>query len=330
MTTIRAALVKEVGRLPVCETTTLKERLPNQVQVKVVASGVHQLVKALASGQHYAAGGQLPMVPGVDGSGYLPNGDPVYFISFMDRQSTGAMASLINIDQSCCLPVPPNADLKKVAALANPAMSSWLALRCRAAQPLPRDFQVLIIGATGASGQLAIQIARQLGASRVIGTARNATLLNELANTSNGLDVAIPLPATDDDEAAFQERIGQETTKVDVVLDYLGGHPAELCLRSMVPLRQDKQQRLDFVQIGSMAGPDVTVPASALRSANFYVSGSGLGSITPTEMKQQLAELVQHLGVGTLDFPIVEKDVSQVEQVWNERTDGRLVLTFEQ
>ncbi|KAI8072341.1 hypothetical protein BC940DRAFT_292362 [Gongronella butleri] len=331
---VRAAAVTTLGAAPKCIDLTLGAPLAGQVQINVVASAVHQLVKARASGKHYSASeaAVLPMVVGVDGCGYrVDDGAPVYYITFMDKQSTGAMAARINVAQHAVLPVPPQADLKRIAALVNPAMSSWLALRTRAGpaavQPGAR---VLIVGATGASGQLAIQIARALGAAQIVGVARNAQLLQSLTKAGEGLDAAVALPTDTAGEEAFTKELAKHTTHTDVVLDYLSARPAELCIQTLIAARENKQQRLDWIQIGSMAGPNITVPAMALRSANFYLSGSGIGSISPQEMKKEVVGLIDLIAQGKLTHKIVERDVSQVEQAWDAEHDGRLVITFEQ
>lgn len=318
--TIKAAVVTDFNSPPRFQDIDIADPLEDQVQLKVVASGLHQLVKARASGKHYSTGTKLPLIPGVDGVGQLPNGDYVYFLGF-DKNSTGSFAEYANILKEDCLPLPKGADPKVVAALVNPAMSSWLALKDRI--QVKEGFSVLINGVTGVSGQLAIQIARSLGASRIIGTGRNEAVLKNLL--ANGLDAAITLS---DDQDALKQAIAREAANVDVVLDYLYGPPAELAINTIISNRANAVQRLDWVQIGNMAGPTITLPAGPLRLANFYISGSGLGSISMPDIRRELTELVKKLASGELTAAVDVQQLHDIEKVWNAKSDGRQVFVL--
>src|SRR6201996_7097556 len=148
----------------------------DQLRVDVVASGLHRRVRSQADGSHYTSPGELPLVPGVDGVARLPDGTLRYFA--LGDTPSGAMAEQTVIDLRQSFELPGGTDPVQVAAAMNPAMSAWVALRRRI------DFQpgqsVLILGATGSSGQLAVQVAKQLGAQRVIAAGRNPERLAEL------------------------------------------------------------------------------------------------------------------------------------------------------
>ncbi|KAM3584460.1 hypothetical protein VKS41_003274 [Umbelopsis sp. WA50703] len=320
--TIKAAVVTEFGKSPAYLDFELPAPLESQVQVKVLAAGLHQLVKSRASGQHYSATTKLPMVAGVDGVGELPNGERVFFMAF-DKDSTGTIAQYANILKNDCVPIPSGGDTNTIAALINPAMSSWMALRCRAS--CKPNSTVLIMGVTGTSGQLAVQIAKSLGASRVIGAGRNQKALDSLLG--KGLDATITL--SDDTEKTKQD-FARTAANVDVVLDYLWGPPAELAIGSIIAARADKAHRLDWVQIGQMAGPTINFPASALRLSNFYVCGSGLGSVSPPQFRSELGELVKRLATGDFTADVDVRKFSYVEDVWTSKADnGRTVFVIE-
>lgn len=318
--TIKAAVVNDFKLAPQYQEIEIPNPLEDQVQIKVIAAGLHQLVKARASGLHYSAGTKLPLIPGVDGVGQLPNGEHTYFMTF-DKNSTGSYAEYANVLKDDCLPVPKGADPKVIAALVNPAMSSWLALRSRV--QLKKGFSVFILGVTGTSGQLAIQIAKALGASRVVGAGRNQAALNNLL--ANGLDAAVALS---DDPEVNKQAFAREAANVDVVLDYLWGAPAEQAIGAIVSNRANVVQRLDWVQIGNMAGATITFPAGPLRLANFYVSGSGLGSISMADMRTELTELIKKLASGELSTAIDVQNLSDIQKVWTSKSDGRLVFVL--
>ena len=187
----------------------------------------------------------------------------------LPRAPFGAMAERTVVADGQWLPLPDDLDDATAAVIANPGMSSWAALTERAG--LQAGDTVLVNGATGAAGLLAVRIARHLGASRVIATGRNKAVLDTL-----GADSVVPLG--DDEEAleaALQEHFADG---IDVVLDYLWGPSARSILiagakaaREGVPIR--------FVQIGSAGGAEIAMPAAVLRSSSFEMKGSGLGSV---------------------------------------------------
>ncbi|ORX98980.1 zinc-binding dehydrogenase family protein [Basidiobolus meristosporus CBS 931.73] len=314
---INAALVHTLGEAPRYAQTLLKGPLEDQVQVKVLATGLHQLVRSRASGKHYSSGGTLPLIPGVDGVGTLPSGEKVYFAAF--GPGSGSFAEYVNVNKKEYIPIPQDADPATIAALVNPAMSSWLALNCRA--QLKPGFSVLILGVTGASGKLAIQVARCLGASRIVGLGRNQETLEALR--SSGLDATVALT---DDINATKASIAKEAANVDIVLDYLWGPPAQYTMEAILAHRTEADQRLDWVQIGNMAGPSMQLPAKLLRSSNFVVSGSGIGSVSLPDMLKEISKLVVELSTGRLTHPVSRHQLSDIEKVWNAKEADRVVF----
>src|ERR1700744_2949755 len=140
-----------------------------EVLADVLAAGLHPRVRSGAAGKHYTSSGTLPMIPGIDGVGRLPDGRLVYFAAADDV--LGTMADQAVVDPRPAVDPPDGADVAKVAAAMNPAMSSWVALRRRV--PLKPGQSVLILGATGNAGAMAVQVARRLGAGRVVGAGRD-------------------------------------------------------------------------------------------------------------------------------------------------------------
>src|SRR5262249_26458538 len=150
--------------------------------------------------------------------GFLEDGTRVYCGGA--RPPYGMMAERTVVSQAWCLPVPEEIDDVTAAALPNPAMSAWLALVWRAR--LHSGEAVLILGATGVAGQLAVQIAKRLGAGRVVAAGRNQRVLSTLRDL--GADAAIRLDLPDQELiAAFVGEGGHG--RFDVVLDYVWGHP---------------------------------------------------------------------------------------------------------
>jgi NADPH:quinone reductase-like Zn-dependent oxidoreductase len=219
---MKAAVVNILGQPPRYQDFPEPTPVEGEALVHVRAAGLHPIVKALASGSHYAGKGEVPSVPGVDGVGTLDDGRRVYF--GFARMPWGTMCERTVTRLSRCLPLPDDIGDAQAAAIANPGMSAYLSIKERAG--LVRGETILILGATGVAGHLAIQAARHLGASRIIGAGRN---LDALAGEN--IDALISLNQPED---AIRDAFAVEVKKgIDVVIDYLWGHPTELLLQAL-------------------------------------------------------------------------------------------------
>src|ERR1700712_3514680 len=149
----------------------------HQVLVDLLPVGLHPRTRSGASGTHYTSSARLPMIPGIDGVGRRPDGKRIYFVA--DDDAIGTMAERALADVRRSIELPDGVDAAKVAAVMNPAMSSWVALRRRV--PIQPGQTVLVLGATGNAGTMAVQVAKRLGAGRVIGAGRDRARLDALA-----------------------------------------------------------------------------------------------------------------------------------------------------
>jgi NADPH:quinone reductase-like Zn-dependent oxidoreductase len=304
---MKAAIVVEAGRAPVYG--QFREPVPgaDEVRVTVSAAALSTVVKSRASGRHYSSPGSLPFVVGIDGVGRLDDGRRVYFV--LPRAPFGSMSERTVVSGSQFIALPDGLDDVTAAAIANPGMSAWAAFRERA--KLKSGETVLVNGATGTAGRLAVQIAKHMGAKKVIATGRNAERLEEVK--SLGADVTIPLGSIDNEfEGALQEQFHQG---IDVVLDYLWGESAERVIIAgaksgigAVPIR--------FVHVGSVSGANITLPSAALRSSAIELMGSGIGSVSLERLLKSIEELTQTavpagFAIETKTFPL-----SEVEVVW--------------
>ena len=263
---------------------------PYEVLVDVVGAGLHPRVRSQADGSHYTSTDELPLVPGIDGVGRLSDGHLVYFI--LPDTTMGAMSERTVVDLRRSIPLPAGADAIRIAAAMNPAMSSWVALRRRIRFEPGQD--VLVLGATGSAGQMAVQIARNLGAGRVVAAGRNQQLLDTLP--ALGADVTIGL---DGDPAEVAARLGGAAQDVDVVIDYLWGAPAEQAMVALVTGRADRGKTLSWIQIGSVASPTATIPSAALRASKLQIVGSGQGSVDTADILAELPVLADRISDGT-------------------------------
>ncbi len=219
---MKAAIVPGAGQAPVYGDFSAPAPADGENRIRVSAAGLSPLVRGRASGVHYSSSGRFPVVVGVDGVGRLDDGSRVYF--FLPREPYGAMAEQTVVPLARCVMLPDALDDVTAAAIANPGMSSWAAYTERAR--LKAGETVLVNGATGASGRLAVQIAKHLGAKKVIASGRNAEALKCVA--ALGADVTIELVA---DDAAMESAFrGQFAGGVDVVSTICGaGAPNAFC-----------------------------------------------------------------------------------------------------
>jgi NADPH:quinone reductase-like Zn-dependent oxidoreductase len=306
---VKAAIVTAAGRTPVYG--DFREPVPadDEVRITVSAAALSNVVKSRASGTHYSFAAETPFVVGIDGVGRLDDGHRVYFV--LPRPPLGSMSEKTVLRLSQCVALPDELDDVTAAAMANPGMSAWAALKERAR--LTAGETVLINGATGTAGRLAVQIAKYLGAGKVVATGRNAAGLK--AVSALGADVTILLSEAGE---AFEDALKEQfRAGIDVVLDYLWGQSAERVI--VAGARSGKEAGpIRFVQIGAVSAPNITLPSAALRSSAITLMGSGIGSIPQERLLQAIGELLQAAIPGGFEIATRTFPLCEVERVWAE------------
>lgn len=313
---MKAAVVREAGHAPVF--SEFKEPSPEngEVVVRVAMAALSPLTKSRAAGAHYSSREDLPFVPGVDGVGTLDDGRRAYFV--LPRSPFGAMAEKTVVDPDHCIVLPNGIDDATAAAIANPGMSSWAALTERAR--FKRGECVLINGATGAAGTLAVQIARHLGARKVIATGRNTDVLKDLVHV--GADVTVSFGDDHKLETLLKEQFREG---VDVVLDYLWGSSAEAILLAAARAGKDGVP-IRYIQIGSVSGGTIQLPSAILRSTAIQMMGSGIGSIALPKLIEAIAALLEATANGFVKIKPSVVPLENVEMVWNDSGRDRVVF----
>lgn len=239
--------------------------------------------------------------------GTTEDNQTVYWASF----DTPSMAEYVNLPAKIVKPLPAGTDPVQAAGIINPAMSSWMAFKSRTTD-LPPDFTVLILGATSASGRVAIPLARALGAKKIVGAARSKVALETL-----GLDASIVIAdnANETDISALGD--------VDVILDYVYG-PFTVHLFSSLKSTRPVQ----YVHIGSLAALDISLPGAVLRSKNLTIRGSGPGAWSTLQVAQSMDQLLP-LIKDLPEQPIKTVRLKDVEKAWNSAGGERLVVVME-
>jgi NADPH:quinone reductase-like Zn-dependent oxidoreductase len=319
---MKAAIIRELGRPPSYGDFADPSPQPGETTVSVAAAAVSPLTLSRASGAHYSAGISLPFVPGVDGVGKTPDGRRVYF-SF-PKPPFGSMAERVTVAANRLVPLPDGLDDATAAAAANAGMSCWIPLTLLA--PIRPGESVLINGATGTAGRTAIQVAKHLGARKVIATGRDETKLRTLSEL--GADVVLPLGQPPE---TLRDAVRKEAHESDigVVLDYLWGPSAETILAALGgPDAPRGATRIRYVQVGALAGSTIALASAQLRSSGVEILGSGLGSSTDKDIQAGIGRFFEAFVTARFRVAIDVRSLSEVEHAWEETAgEKRLVFT---
>ncbi len=245
---------------------------------------------------------------GIDGVGRLSDGRRVYFV--LPTAPFGSMAEQSRVKASHCLVLPDELNDVTAAAIAIPGMSSWAALQESA--KFQAGETVLINGATGTSGRLAVQIAKYLGAKKVIVTGRNTEVLKSLL--SLGADMAIPL--VEDEEALEKAFLEPFYEGIDVVLDYLWGPSIERLLIAAAKAGQEGVP-IRFIQIGAASAYSISLANPILRSSAIQLMGSGIGSVPFNRLLRAIDGVLQATVPGAFEIATTTVPLSKVEEAWS-------------
>jgi len=322
---MKAAIITQLGTTPVY--SDYPDPVPaneNELLLKVEAASVKNLDKLRASGKHYASYTELPAVVGIDGVGTLEDGTRVYA-----QGISGTLAEQALIRKGHYVIVPEGLDNIQAAALPNAVIGAAMALRFRA--KMKAGDVVLINGATGVTGQLAVQLARYDGASKIIVTGRNAGVLEELKGL--GADEVISLLGSDEEIIDRIKGLHKETP-ISCVIDYLWGKPVELIISALKGGGVDSfTPQVKIVTVGSMAGETITLGSGTLRSSAIEILGSGLGSLSKDELNRFYTEILPEVfdlaKQGKLKLNTEVMLLSEIEKAWNKKLEGgvRLVIS---
>ncbi|HKD86822.1 MAG TPA: zinc-binding alcohol dehydrogenase family protein [Terriglobales bacterium] len=314
-----AAVVHKLGELPRCEPFPEPVAGEGEVIVHVHAAALKPVDKQMASGSHYASPRQAPFVCGTDGVGHLNDGRRVFFGGC--RSPYGAMAQRTVVPGAFAFPLPDTLADETAAALMNPGVSAWLTLAARA--KLVAGENVLILGATGVTGRLAVRIAKLMGAGRVVAAGRNQQALHSLSGL--GADATIRLDMAEDElREAFVREAG--APGFQVVIDYLWGPPTEILLSAMTShtfAAVGTETRL--VQVGESAGPTISLPAAVLRSHALTILGTA--GIPSREILADALQRVLACGAkGELKVDTVAVRLANIEAAWQQNHSGSRIV----
>ncbi|MCP2265657.1 zinc-binding alcohol dehydrogenase family protein [Promicromonospora thailandica] len=316
---MRAAVVNTAGEPPVCAEFADPVARPGQEPLHLVGAGLHHVVRGLAAGRHYGSDHTFPLVPGVDAVARTGDGRLVY--TGFARAPWGTMAERMVTPFE--LELPAGADPLEVAAGMNPGLSGWMVLSARRKE-VGRLGTVLVLGATGASGTLAVRAAQALGAERVVAAGRDPESLERL----RGLG-AVPVSLGHDEPGAVAHALAAAVDDAPpaLVLDFVWGPVAEAAFAALGrggPAADGPE--IAYVQIGSLAGSEAALPAALLRSRRIRITGSGIGAFSRAELLAEAPAVLAAFADGTLQMPYTAYPLSRVGDAWAHRGSARAVV----
>jgi len=288
----------------------------NEVLMTVKASAIKNFDKSQVGGTHYSSQQNISTakVIGNDGAGILEDGTRVYALG------NGMMAEKAVVKKNYLIKIPDGLDDATAAALPNAVAGSAMALRFRA--QMKGGETLLINGATGFTGKIAVQIAKFYGAKKIIATGRNLQSLQKLLKL--GADEIV---STDQADQDFISQLKQthNITPFDIVIDYLWGHSAELILE-LLKGTGDFTSATKFISIGSVTGNTLLLSSDILRSADIRIYGSGIGSWTREQMKELFTKIVPEIFNLAAEKKITVEteniDIENIASLWNIKTSA--------
>lgn len=284
----------------------------DEIIVNVKAVAIKHFDKGHAAGKHYSSDAPAPegRVIGGDGVCLLEDGSRVYGMGV-----SGMLAEKAAIHKDRMVKIPTALDDATAAALPNAVIGAAMGLRFKA-DIKPGDV-VLINGATGFTGQVAIQIAKYYGAKKVIVTGRNLTFLNSLL--ALGADETVSVIQHDEQFKAQLKAIHTQTP-IDIIIDYLWGHTAEMIL-ACIKGDGSFTNKIRYVSVGSMTGDLIQLSAANLRSVDIQLTGSGLGAWSKHQVglffSEILPEMFQLAAEGKLKVQTISVKLKNIAYLWN-------------
>jgi NADPH:quinone reductase-like Zn-dependent oxidoreductase len=316
---MKAAILNQLGSTPVYK--NFPDPIPKndeQILINVEAAAINNFDKLRAKAGHYVSYRTLPAIVGSDGVGVFEDGTKIYALGI-----TGMMAEKALISKNRYTILPDGIDLAIAAVLPNAAFGSAMVLQSRA--KFKSGDVVMINGATGVTGQLAVQMAKHYGASKIVAAGRNEKTLQKLKIL--GADEIISLKQ---DETSIIQQIKEihRHSPIDIVIDYLWGRPVELIIQSIrLEGMNLNPHKVKVVTVGDMAGHNIALNSGDLRSADIELLGSGLGTFLPKDLMEFstkiLPEIFALAAAGKLKIKIQKEKLENIENAWNNEVDGK-------
>ena len=283
--------------------------------IEIVAVALNPVDLAVAAGRFYGGHPSLPYVPGCEAVGRR-DGELLYL--FGERWGTGRdgfLVERVDFPPSLAVPVPDGLDDAVAPACGIAGIAGWLPVARRA--PVRSDDRVLVLGATGTVGSVAVQAARELGAERVVAAGRDPARLRRALEL--GADAAVSLEG-DDLPTRLREACGGEGPTL--VVDTLWGEPVRAATEAAAPEAR-------IVHVGQSAGPEASLASAAVRGKRLSILGHSNFALSPDERRQAYLEVAGHVAAGRITIEVQRFSLEDVSEAWAaQERGGKAVVCF--
>jgi len=303
---VRAALVREVGAVPEVGDASA----PDGDAIEVLAAPINPIDLAVSRGILATGHPELPYVPGCEAVGRTADGKVVWiFGGSLGRTANGGMGECVAIGDAHAVEVPDGADAAVAAGLGIAGLAGWLPFAWRA--PLQGGENVLVLGATGSVGLVAVQTAKLLGAARVVAAGRSAAGLERALE--HGADATLRLDGGGDLVASIKDAFGGEGP--NYVFDPLWGEPAAAAVQAALPWST-------VVNLGQSAGATSELASAAVRFKSLSILGHTNYAVPPAELAEHYRRLVDHVVAGEIRFDVERVPLDAVSDAWRRQAEG--------
>jgi NADPH:quinone reductase len=316
---MRGALVTELGATPVVQ--EVPDPVPGEGDLLVQMDGaaLNPVDITIAAGQFYLGHPPLPFVAGTEGVGRVVSGgslEPGTRV-FTTAARSGTHAERFLAAESSSWVLGEEGDDAEAAALGIAGLAGWMAVEHRGR--LERGERVLVLGATGTVGHVAVQAAKLLGADRVVAAGRNRERLERVLRL--GADEVVVLG---DDDPAESLAAAFPDGGPELVIDPLWGAPALAAIRNApVGMR--------LVNLGQSAGGSIELPSALVRGRLLEIIGHTVFEL-PLEAKAAAHRtMLEHVAAGRMHVELETVPLDQHAGAWERQRAGgvghKLVIT---
>jgi NADPH2:quinone reductase len=302
---MRAAILYEYGQVPKVGDFPNPEPAEGQTVVEVLAAGLNPVDISIASGGFHSGTPPLPYVAGREGVGRAEDGTVAYFHGPVTPY--GSFAERTLVPSESLIPLPVEIDPAHATCFGIAGLAAWLSLTWRG--QVREGETVLVLGASGVVGGIAVQAARLLGAARVVAAARDADGLERAR--ARGADAVVQLGAGADLVEALREACAGGP---NLVIDPLWGEPAAAAVEACRP-----EARL--VQVGQSAGSHSSISSAAVRGKALSILGHTNFRVPAEVQRAAYTQMVEHAEAGRLTVDIERIPLDRIAEAW-ERQRG--------
>jgi NADPH2:quinone reductase len=303
---MKAALIRDVGALP--EVDDVDE--PAGETIEVLAAPINQIDLAVSRGVLASGHPELPYVPGAEAVGRIADGRTVWlFGGSLGRTSPGAIAECAAVGDAYTVEVPEGADAALAAGLGIAGLAGWLPFAWRA--PLTGGENVLVLGATGSVGLVAVQTAKLLGAGRVVAAGRSIAGLERAADL--GADATLRIDEHEDLAAALKEAFGGDGPSY--VFDPLWGEAGAAAVLAAAP-------RATVVNLGQSAGATAALSSEAVRFKSLMILGFSVYAVPFDVLAEHYGRLVDHAVAEDIRLDVERVTLDSVTEAWQRLAEG--------